>query len=148
MKRADDSLVLPESGTAKLFGQRVLEHDPARGWVRIEFRGDSSLTNPSGFLQGGVLAAMLDDAMGPAVWSKTNGTQFPVTIDMTVSFLTAARPGLLVAEARVVSLGKVIAFLEGELRDDKGTLIVRASASARLVAPKMRGPESFEPAPQ
>jgi len=80
---------------------------------------------------------MLDDTMGPAVWSKTNGTLFPVTIDMTISFLAAARPGLLIGEARVISLGKLIAFLEGELRDEKGALLARASASARLVSPKI-----------
>lgn len=137
MKHTEDPLSLPASGTAKLFNQRVLEHDPVRGWVRIEFQGPPSLSNPSGFLQGGILAAMLDDTMGPAVWSKTNGTLFPVTIDMTISFLAAARPGLLIGEARVISLGKLIAFLEGELRDEKGALLARASASARLVSPKI-----------
>lgn len=136
MKHAQHPLILPGSGTAKLFSQRVLEHNPEKGWVRIEFRGDASLTSPSGFLQGGVLAAMLDDTMGPAVWSRTNGTQFPVTIDMTISFVAAARPGLIIGEAHVISLGKLIAFMEGELHDDKGTLLARGSASARLISPK------------
>lgn len=79
---------------------------------------------------------MLDDTMGPAVWSRTNGAQFPVTIDMTISFVAAARPGLIIGEAHVISLGKLIAFMEGELRDDKGMLLARGSASARLISPK------------
>jgi acyl-coenzyme A thioesterase PaaI-like protein len=50
-----------------------------------------------------------------------------------VSFLSPARPGKLVGEGRVIQLGKSIAFLEGSLTDAAGTLIARATASARLV---------------
>jgi acyl-coenzyme A thioesterase PaaI-like protein len=38
-----------------------------------------------------------------------------------------------VAEGRVVQLGKTVAFMEAALMDEGGTVLVRATASARVV---------------
>ena len=124
---------VPSSGTSKLLGQRILDFDAATSRVRVSFVATSDFLNPAGFIQGGILAAMIDDSMGPSVWLTTEGKIFPVTIDLTVSYLGAARPGPIFGEARVVQLGKTIAFLEAQLTDEHGKLIARATASARLV---------------
>jgi uncharacterized protein (TIGR00369 family) len=76
---------------------------------------------------------MLDDTMGPAILVKSDGTVFTPTIDLHVSFLAPARPGGFVGKGRVVQLGKTIAFVEGSLFDDQGTLVAKATASARVV---------------
>jgi uncharacterized protein (TIGR00369 family) len=93
----------------------------------------SDFCNPAGFIQGGFLAAMLDDTMGPAILVKSDGTVFTPTIDLHVSFLAPARPGNFVGEGKVVQLGKTIAFVEGALFDDHGILVAKATASARVV---------------
>lgn len=124
---------LPSSGTSKLLGQRILDFDATASCVRVSFVATSDFLNPAGFIQGGILAAMIDDSMGPSVWLTTEGKIFPVTIDLTVSYLGAARRGSIFGEARVVQLGKTIAFLEAQLTDEVGKLIARATASARLV---------------
>jgi uncharacterized protein (TIGR00369 family) len=77
---------------------------------------------------------MLDDTMGPAVFAMTQGEWYTATIDMNVSYLAPAKVGKLFGEATVVQLGKTIAFLEAKLMDGAGTLIARATSSARLVA--------------
>ena len=123
----------PYSPTSKLFAQRVLEFDQARGWARIGFEAGSALLNPAGFVQGGILTAMLDDTMGPALWFMTSGKAFPVTIDANTSFFASTKPGPLVGEGQVLQLGETVAFLQGELRDAKGRLIARSTASARVV---------------
>lgn len=41
--------------------------------------------------------------------------------------------GPLVAEGRVAKLDKAVAFMEGTLMDEAGNLLVRATASARVV---------------
>jgi len=81
----------------------------------------------------GGLAAMLDDTLGPAVLIRTRGEQDCATIDLRVSFLSAAWPGKRFGEGRIAKIGKTIAFLEGRLRDATGAVIARASASARVV---------------
>jgi uncharacterized protein (TIGR00369 family) len=121
---------------AKLLGWRLLAHNADEGWARIEFQGRPEFLNPAGFIQGGILAAMLDDCMGPAAWFKSKGEYFTATIDMNVSYLAAAKPGRLIGEGRVVQLGKTVGFLEAKLTDESGQLIARATSSARLVPGK------------
>ena len=124
---------LPAPPCARLLGWKVLAAKPKEGWIKVGFDARWEFTNPAGYVQGGFLAAMLDDTMGPAVFVHTEGKFFPPTIDMQVSFLSPARPGRLVGEGRVVQLGKSIAFMEGVLFDASGTVVARATASARLV---------------
>lgn len=133
MPPAATAIRFPETCTSRLMDLRVVDYDAVVGRARVHFDGKSEFRNPAGFLQGGILAAMLDDTMGPAVWAMTNGTVLPITIDMTVSFLAAARPGPISGEARVVQLGKTIAFVEAQLTDAEDKLIARATASIRLV---------------
>ena len=71
--------------------------------------------------------------MGPAVFVHTEGALYTATIDFYVSFLAPAKPGPLIGEGRVVQLGKSIGFIEATLSDAAGTLIARATSSARLV---------------
>jgi uncharacterized protein (TIGR00369 family) len=125
---------LPAPPCAILLGWHILDAKPEQGWIRIGFEGKPEFRNPAGFIQGGILAAMLDDTMGPAVFAMTHGELYTATIDMNVSFLAPAKVGPLFGEAKVLQLGKTIAFIEGQLTDIAGTLIARATTSARLVA--------------
>jgi uncharacterized protein (TIGR00369 family) len=123
----------PQSATARLFGQRVIEFDTARGWVRMSFVATDAFLNPAGAVQGGILGAMLDDTMGPALWLMNGAGAFSATIDLNVSFLAAAAPGLLYGEGKVVQLGKTISFLEAQLSDPEGRVIARSTAGARMI---------------
>jgi uncharacterized protein (TIGR00369 family) len=124
---------LPRPPCAELLGWEVVEARPADGWIRMRFEGRPEFVNPAGYIQGGFLAAMLDDTMGPAMFVYSEGRLFTPTIEMHVSFLAPARPGPLYGEGQVVQAGKSIAFLEGRLMDLSGTVIAKATATARLV---------------
>jgi uncharacterized protein (TIGR00369 family) len=130
-RTALDDIEAPPS--ARLLGWHVLDAKPADGWIRIGFDGKAAFCNPAGFLQGGILSAMLDDTMGPAVFVMTEGRLYTATVTMTVNFLAPAKPGPITGEATVTQLGKTIAFVEGRLTDKDGTLLATASSSARLV---------------
>ncbi|MGD0190595.1 MAG: PaaI family thioesterase [Rhizomicrobium sp.] len=123
----------PKPACSELLGWRLLAQDTVKGWIRIGFEGRHAFLNPAGFIQGGLLAAMLDDSTGPAVLVMTEGRFYTVTIDMNVSFLAPARPGRLIGEGQVLQLGKTIAFLEGRLTDEQGVPIARATSTARVV---------------
>jgi len=125
---------LPAPPCAQLLGWKVLDARPGDGWIRIGFEGRPEFRNPAGFIQGGFLAAMLDDTMGPAVFAATEGALYTAGIDMTVSFLKPARVGPLFGEGQVVQLGKTVAFIEAALTDPDGGVVARATSSARLVA--------------
>ena len=126
-----DRLTVPP--VSKLLGWHLLDARPEEGWVRIGFDGKAEFRNPAGFIQGGILSAMLDDTMGPAVLVKSAGALYPSSIDMNLSFLGAARPGPLGCEGEVLRLGKTIGFVEGRLMDADGRVLVRATSSVLLV---------------
>jgi uncharacterized protein (TIGR00369 family) len=129
----ETNLEFPKSGTAELFALRLLDFDAARIAVRVQFDASPALTNPAGAVQGGMLAAMLDDTIGPSVWLGTQGEFYPVTIDLNVQFLAPAAPGRFIGEGRLVQHGKTIGFAEARLMTEAGTIVARATASLRLV---------------
>ena len=118
---------------SRLLGWRILDARPEQGWVRIGFDGKAEFCNPAGFIQGGILSAMLDDTMGPAVFVMTDGKLYTATITMTVNFLAPAKVGPIVGEAEVTQIGKTIAFVEARLTAEDGIVLAAATASARLV---------------
>ena len=131
LKTALDQITTPPS--AKLLGFRLLDARPAEGWIKVGFDGKAEFLNPAGFVQGGILSAMLDDTMGPAVMVMTEGKFYTTTISLTVNFMAAAKPGPITAEAKVIQIGKTIAFMEGKLTAEDGTLLATATTTARLL---------------
>lgn len=131
IKTALDQITPPAS--AKLLGWHMLDARPAEGWLKVGFDGKKEFCNPAGFVQGGLLTAMLDDTMGPAAFIMTDGKFYTTTVSLTVNFLASARPGPIIAEARVTQLGKTIAFVEGKLTAEDGTVLATATAVERLL---------------
>jgi uncharacterized protein (TIGR00369 family) len=125
---------VPPPAAAQTLGFRMLDIDPERGTIRVQFQAKREFLNPMGVVQGGFLAAMLDDTLGPALVCTLAEDQFAPTIELKVSFIRPAQPGVLIGEGRIVSRGGSIAFLAGELRDEQGELIATASATARIVS--------------
>jgi len=126
-----DRLEAPPS--SRLLGWHLLDARPGDGWVRIGFDGKPEFCNPAGLIQGGILGAMLDDTMGPAVFVMTDGRRYTATITMTVNFLAPAMVGPITGEASVTQLGKTIAFVEAKLIAAHRATIATATASVRLV---------------
>ncbi|HEX4301415.1 MAG TPA: PaaI family thioesterase [Rhizomicrobium sp.] len=123
----------PMPPCARTLGWSLLARDAARGWVKLSFEARAEFCNGTGGVQGGFLAAMLDDTMGPAVIVASHGAFYAATIDMNVSFLKPAKAGRLFAEGRVVQLGKTVAFVEAQISDADGALLARATSSMRLL---------------
>jgi uncharacterized protein (TIGR00369 family) len=116
---------------AALLGWKALTLEP--GYVRVRYTARPEFGNPQGAIQGGFLAAMLDDAMGPALFTTLGAEDFAPTIEMKVNFVRPARPGTLIAEGRVVHQTRSLAFLEGTLATEDGDLIATATATARIM---------------
>ena len=131
LKTALDDFPMPPS--AKLLGWRLLDARPWDGWLKVGFDGRTEFCNPAGFIQGGILSAMLDDSMGPAVFVTSEGRFYTTTVSLTVNFIAPAKPGPLIVEAQVIQIGKSIAFMEGKLIANDGTVLATASTTARLV---------------
>ncbi|WP_448586137.1 PaaI family thioesterase [Thermaurantiacus sp.] len=117
--------------TAQLLGQELLALDSAAGTVRMRFEARPEFCNPMGHVQGGILAAMLDDAAAFAIIVKSQRRIVVPTIEFKVSFLAPAKLGRpIFAEGRCVKLGRTVAFAEADLSDGEGRLLARLSTSA------------------
>ena len=126
-----DNFALPPA--SKLLGWTLRAVDTEAGTIEIGFEADERFVNPAGTVQGGFLAAMLDDTQGPALFGHTHGEAYAPTIDFNISFLKEARPGNFVAKGRVVRMGKTIAFTEAELFDEAGDIVARATFTNRVM---------------
>lgn len=124
----------PTPPAAELLGWELVAEDPAAGTIEIVFHPDERMLNPQGSVQGGFVAAMLDDTMGPALVSMSGGKIMPRSIDLNVSFIRPVKPGRVIGRGRVVKAGRSVVFLEGELFDEAGDLLARATSSAVPVA--------------
>jgi uncharacterized protein (TIGR00369 family) len=119
---------------AALLGWQALEIRP--GHVRVRYEAREAFYNPQGVVQGGLLAAMLDDAMGPAAFTLLNEGTFAPTLEMKVSFVRPARAGPLIAEGNVVHQSRRFIHAEGRLTTEDGQLI--ATATATLVVSQQK----------
>ena len=72
--------------------------------------------NPHGTVHGGLMATMLDVAMGEAVAEA--GGERPVTVALTVTYLEPGKRGRLEATARVRKRGKRLLIVEGEISQE------------------------------
>lgn len=125
---------LPESPVARLLGRTIRSIAAEAGTIEAEFRPREEFLNTNGTIQGGILAAMLDSTMGPALRVTLAPGEIAPTLELKVSFLRPAPVGPLVGRGRVVHKTRSIAFLEGDLRNATGEVVATASATARIVA--------------
>ncbi len=92
--------------------------------LRIEARH----LNRSGMAQGGLLATVVDFALGRAIRASAEDGQRAATVSLTTDFLGAAREGDFVeARTEVERLGGTLAFADCSLTVD-GREIVRGRA--------------------
>jgi uncharacterized protein (TIGR00369 family) len=87
--------------------------------------------NPHGSVHGGLLATMLDVAMGNAVAEA--GGERPVTVALSVTYLEPGQRGRLSATARVRKRGKRLIIVEGEVQQD-GDVLADALATFSVPA--------------
>jgi uncharacterized protein (TIGR00369 family) len=117
---------------AALLGWELLAVDPEAGTIEVAFTASDRFLNPFGAVQGGLLAAMLDDTLGPALVATLGPGELAPTTDLHVQFLSPARPGRLVGRGRIVRRGGTVGFMAGELVDESGTVVATATATAQV----------------
>ena len=125
-----DPVVMPPSAVA--LGCQPVEADPERGFCRNAFDVGPQFRNAGGDVQGGFIAAMLDDTMALGALFKIAGDGYLPTLEMKVSYTKPASSATVYAEGWLVHAGRTIAFLEGQLLDEDGDVCARSSATALI----------------
>ncbi len=121
----------------KVLNGELIELDSRRGFCRFRFEIVPAFCHSQGRIcQGGFLTGMVDTAMAHAAMARSGFACAVPTLELKVSFLEAAGPGLVTAEGRVLRWGGSVGFLDGDIRDDKGRLVVHSTSTIKIVRPK------------
>jgi uncharacterized protein (TIGR00369 family) len=98
----------------------------------MTFEAREEHLNQAGTLHGGVLATLVDTAMGMAVRSTTDDGEVPATSQLTVTYLRPGKPGPLEVTARVRTRGEHLTVCEADV-DQDGRSLVHAVATFALL---------------
>lgn len=79
-----------------------------------------------GVVHGGVLAALADTAGGLATYMSVPRGSRVATVEMKMNYLEPVEKGTVVADARVIRVGKTLAVVECDLRDEIERLVGKA----------------------
>jgi uncharacterized protein (TIGR00369 family) len=94
------------------------------GRARLELDVTDKHLNPAGTVHGGVLASLMDMAMGQAVRSSTGEDDVPATSQLTVTYLHpgSADAGSLVVTAAVSKQGNDLTVCEADVQQEDRSL--------------------------
>ena len=120
-----------------LMGIDVVSAEEGKAVLKMQVRPD--MANGVGWLQGGMLVALADEAMALAVYTQLAGGEGIATISESTSFIRGVRDGVVFAEGRVIRKGRRVAFSEGEVwtpDGDKRSLLSRTAAAFAVTREK------------
>lgn len=119
-------------GVGAWLDRTFVDANPDGGMLRARFEPKPEHLNSMGQIQGGILSAMLDATIGPALSTTLAADEAGPTLELKVSFLRPAR-GTILATGQLVHRTASIAFMEGSLEDRDGNLVARATATVKIV---------------
>lgn len=117
-------------GFAGRLGIRVDETDD--GGARLTLEVTDEHLNPAGTLHGGVLATLVDTAMGQAVRTVSGEGDVPATSQLTVTYLRPGKPGVLSVTSAVRTRGEHLTVCEADVEQD-GEAVAHAVATFALL---------------
>jgi len=87
-----------------------------RGYARFVLPIRPDFLNSQGFLQGGVVAALADEAVAYALFSLAKPGELLNTVEMKINFLAPVQTGEVEAQAHIVKRGRTISLGEVVVR--------------------------------
>ena len=122
---------IPVPEAVKTLGGSIIKVNAELGTIETIFEGKKEFANPTGAIQGGFLAAMLDDTMGPALAATLKSGEFAPTLSLTIQYLRTASVGTIRGCGRIVRRGKNACYLAGELY--QGDELVATATAVALI---------------
>jgi uncharacterized protein (TIGR00369 family) len=118
---------LPPPPVSELLGLELVSIEDGEAVFRMEVRPEHA--NPMGTLQGGVICALADAAMGLAYASKLADGELFTTLELKTNYLRAVTEGTLTATGRVVHGGRTIGLTTCDVVDERGRKVAHATST-------------------
>jgi uncharacterized protein (TIGR00369 family) len=128
-------IIRDETGAQTLLGY-VVDVSANDGKARCVLDVGAQHGNRHGVLHGGIIACLLDNAMGygAAVHVSEDGSAKFLTVSMNTQFIAPAPGGRVIATGKITGGGRNLMFAEGELHHEDGRLLATATGVYKKVA--------------
>ncbi|CAF1025729.1 unnamed protein product [Didymodactylos carnosus] len=104
------------------------------GRVQCEIDIEEKHLNRGNTMHGGMVTSLVDTVSTLALESTKNHP-IGVSVDLSVSFLKAAKPGeTIIIDAETIKLGKTLAFLNVELRNKKTNELIATGKHTKFLS--------------
>jgi uncharacterized protein (TIGR00369 family) len=113
--------------------------DAWHGGCRIRRKFSENSLRPGGTISGPTMMALTDFAMYVAILASVGPVPLAVTTSLTINFLRKPVPGDLIAEGRLIKLGKRLAVGEVEIYcDGEDEMVAHATSTYSIPPPERR----------
>lgn len=92
--------------------------------------------NRIGLISGPVTYALIDYAMGSALWSELNEGEYCATLSISINYLRTSRSGKVTCEAQLDRRNRTAATLRATVTNEQGVLMNTAIGSFSIFRPK------------
>ncbi len=99
------------------------------GYARFRMPVRPEFMQGAGFMQGGVIVAMADEAIAHAIMTVLEPGTGITTIELKSNFLAPVRGGGLTADARVFKKGRTLIIGDCLVKNDNGRDVLRCTAT-------------------
>jgi uncharacterized protein (TIGR00369 family) len=130
MERMLRGEIAPPAAATKI-GMRLTSFTEGEAVVALD--ADASHANPMGTVQGGILAAIADAAMGWAYMTTLGEGESYTTLELKTNFLRPVRTGRLEARARVRNAGRTVGLVECDVVADGGKVAAYAVSTCMVL---------------
>jgi uncharacterized protein (TIGR00369 family) len=115
-------------------GFRRTDWAPGTATVEWDATVNYGFLTPGGpVIQGGLVTAILDSAMGGACWTTLDNHEVFLTADLRVEFFRPTRPGTIHAKGRVIRRTSRVVFCAAELFDADGNTLAGSRCTQVLL---------------
>jgi acyl-CoA thioesterase len=123
------ALILRDKGTpfSRHLGLRYVLVEEGHAVTEIDMA--EHLENVVGGFHGAAAFALVDCAMGAAVFSLLGDDELTATLEAKTNYIRPVRSGLIRCEARVIHKGRRTAVLEADVTNAEGKLVAKASGT-------------------
>lgn len=106
------------------------------GMARVRLRADISTLRPGGTVAGSTLMTLADLTVYVAILASIGWVPLAVTTSLTINFLRKPPPGDIIAECRLIKLGKRLAVGDVAIRSEGEEEMVAHSVATYSVPPR------------
>lgn len=104
------------------------------GYAELRINITPNLHQRRGSVHGGVLASLIDGAVGSAVRSTLSEDQASTTVELKVNYIYPAKGDHLVAKAKLSHRGRTLAVGQAEIVNSDGKLVAMGTATYMILS--------------